>query len=297
MSKNTKKWIVNGLTFSRVITTLLLPVLCTIMSSTSFMLLIGAVLFTDFLDGKLARRWEVCTLFGSLSDMGADKLLGISLLTVLAVSYPIMAIPACLEIGIASVNTKSVLKGNKAKSKITGKIKMGVSFVSILSLLMIGASPEIANILSNINIDVNIFKELSNKIQELFKFDSDIITELCVSIDNDLSFLKEKFISYSKNIVDFIINNEETIKNTVIPATIASETATLVDYAKDYNKVKDNESKKLLEELRRYKEYIKDYKFKKYMKEIMFDEEYHEKTQDEPLIKKLMPNKNKMVDK
>ena len=71
----------------------------------------------------------------------------------------------------------------------------------------------------------------------------------------------------------------------------------MVDYSRDYNKIKDNESKKLLEELKRYKEYIKDYKLKKYMQDIMLNEEYHEKTVDEPLIKKLMPNKNKVVDK
>ena len=33
------------------------------------------------------------------------------------------------------------------------------------------------------------------------------------------------------------------------------------------------------------------------MEEILLNEEYHEKTLDEPLIKKLMPNKNKVVDK
>lgn len=258
MSKNTKKWIVNGLTFSRVITTMLMPVLCTIMSATSFMLLVGAVLFTDFLDGQLARRWDVCTLFGSLSDMGADKLLGISLLIVLAFSYPIMAIPAALEVLIASVNTKSVLKGNKAESKFIGKSKMWVTGISMASLLMIGASPEISNAL-----------EASN------------------------GTIKEMI----KSITDFFVTNKKIIENTVIPATILSETATLIDYAKDYDKVKDNESKKLLEELKKYKEYIKDYKFKKYMEEIMFNEEYHAKTVDQPLVKKLMPNKNKELDK
>ena len=30
------------------------------------------------------------------------------------------------------------------------------------------------------------------------------------------------------------------------------------------------------------------------MKEVMINEEYHEQTKDEPLIKKLMPNKNKI---
>lgn len=258
MDKNTKKWIVNILTSLRVVGTLILPVLCTCLSSTAFLLIVGAILFTDFLDGKLARRWDVSTLFGSLLDMGADKLFGISILIVLAFTYPIMAIPAGLEILIASVNIKSVLKGNKSKSKWSGKIKMGVSFFSVLSLLMIGASPELSVILENI----------SGTIKDMLK-----------------------------NITEFFINNKETIESIAIPATIVAETVTLADYAKDYSKIKDNESKKLLEELKKYKEYIKDYKFKKYMKEIMFDEEYHENTVDEPLVKKLMPNKNKVVDK
>jgi len=287
MSKNTKKWIVNGLTFSRVVTTMIMPLLCTIMSPTSFMLLIGAVLFTDFLDGQLARHWEVCTLFGSLSDMGADKILGISLLIVLAFTYPIMAIPAGLEILIASVNTKSVLKGNKAKSKWSGKIKMGVSFFSILSLLMIGASPEIKELLSK--IDIETFKNILIN----YNIDNSLINKIAGACDTVLKFIKE----YGTKMTEFFVNNKVAIENTVIPATIVAETATLVDYARDYNKIKDTESKKLLEELKKYKEYIKDYKFKKYMKEIMLNEEYHENTVDEPLIKKLMPNKNKVVDK
>ena len=117
--------------------------------------------------------------------------------------------------------------------------------------------------------------------------------EISLALENYSGTLRD----FGKNIADFFINNKEIIENTAIPATIAAEVATLVDYSRDYNKIKDNESKKLLEELKRYKEYIKDYKFKKYMEEIMFNEEYHEKTVDEPLIKKLMPNKNKVVDK
>lgn len=287
MDKNIKKWIVNILTSLRIVGTLILPVLCTCVSSTAFLLIVGAILFTDFLDGKLARRWEVSTLCGSLLDMGADKLFGISILIVLAFTYPIMAIPAGLEILIASINTKSVLKGNKAKSKWTGKIKMGVSFFSILALLMIGASPEIKELLSE--IDIETFKNIlvNNNI------DNSLINKIAVAFDKTLKFIKESGIKMT----DFFVNNKVAIENTVIPATIAAETVTLADYAKDYSKIKDNESKKLLEELKKYKEYLKDYKFKKYLKEVMFDEEYHENTVDEPLIKKLMPNKNKVVDK
>ena len=207
--KKLKKYIVNGLTFSRVLTTLAMPVLCTYMSSVSFLLLIGFVLFTDFLDGKLARRWEVCTLFGSLSDMGADKLLGISLLVVLAFSYPIMAIPACLEIGIASINLKSVLKGNKAKSKWSGKIKMGVSFFSLLSLLMIGVSPEISELLSK--IDINTFKNiLTTNIT-----DNNLVSKIAIEFDKILIFIKESGIKMT----DFFINNKKVIENIAIPAT------------------------------------------------------------------------------
>ena len=258
MDKNIKKWIVNILTSLRVAGTIFLPVLCTCVSSTTFLFIIGAILLTDLIDGKLARHWEVSTLFGSLFDMGADKLFGISILFVLALTYPIMIIPACLEIGIACVNLKSVLKGNKAKSRWMGKFKMGVSFVSITSLLLIGASPEIS-----------------------------------VALENNTGTINEMI----KNISNFFTNNKEIIESTVIPTAIAAESATLLDYVNEYKKVKDNESKKLLEELKRYKEYIKDYKFKKYMKEIMFNEEYHKQTVEEPLVKKLMPNKNKVVDK
>ena len=258
MSKKTKKCIVNGLTFTRVITTLLMPLLSTYMSATAFVLLIALVFFTDCLDGKLARHWEVCTLFGSLADMGADKLFGIALLVAISFVYPVMAIPAVIETAIAWINLNSVLKGNKAESKIFGKAKMWVIGVSITSLLMIGASPEIVN-----------------------------------ALENSTGTIKE----FIRDFANFFNNNKEVIESTVIPASVASEVATLVDYVKEYDKVKDNEKKKLLEELKKYKEYIKDYKFKKYMQEIMFNEEYHEKTTDEPLMKKLMPDKEKVVDK
>lgn len=287
MDKNTKKWIVNILTSLRVVGTLILPVLCTCLSSTAFLLIVGAILFTDFLDGKLARHWDVSTLCGSLLDMGADKLFGISILIVLAFTYPIMALPAGLEILIASINTKSVLKGNKAKSKWTGKIKMGVSFFSILALLMIGASPEIKELLTK--IDIETFKNILIN----HNIDNGIINKLAVACDTVLKFIKEN----GTKMTEFFVNNKVAIENTVIPATIAAETTTLVDYALDYNKIKDNESKKLIEELKKYKKYIKDYKFKKYMEEIMFNEEYHAKTVDQPLVKKLMPNKNKELDK
>ena len=224
---------------------------------------------TDFVDGQLARRFGVSTMFGSLLDMGSDKLFGMALLLVLSFTYPVMAIPLALELGIGYINTKSVLKGNKAKSSMIGKSKMWIVGLSTASLLMIGATPEISEYLSNVTV-------------------------------NPYSFCPraiEKNLDYLKKLFEFVNNNKEIIANSAISASIISETVTLGDYVKDYNKVKDYKKKKLIDELKRYKKYLKEYGLKDYMKEVMINEEYHEQTKDEPLIKKLMPNKNKRVDK
>ena len=257
MNKKTKTYIVNGLTLSRVLATFSMPILYTCLSSSMFFLLIGIILLTDCIDGKLARKWDVSTIFGSLADMGADKLLGVAILLILSFSYPIMLLPIAIELGISIVNTKSALKGNIGKSKQIGRLKMWVMGITMTSLLMLGATPEISEYLSNANIDENLFK----------------------------------------NVNDFLTKNKNTIENVVIPASIISETATLIDYAKDYKKVKNNEKTKMIAELKKFREFLKDYELKKYIDDVLLNEEYYKKTKDEPLVKKLMPNKNKSVDK
>lgn len=292
-NKTLKKLIVNGLTLSRVAGTIAMPVLFNVLSAPAFIATIAAILFTDFLDGQLARKWEVSTIFGSVADMAADKLFGMALLLALSFTYPIMIIPLALELLIGKINIENVLKGNVAKSNLIGKGKMWVVGISITALLMIGAAPEIANSLSEINTDVNFFKEISNKIQEIFKFHSDYLTKISEIRDNSLSFIKTHLVNFSKYLMNLISNNKENIKNVVIPATILSETATVADYIKDYKKVKENERLYLIDELKKYREYLKKYKLKDYMKEVIFNEEYYNKTQEEPFVKKLMPNKDK----
>ena len=111
MEKKIKKIIVNGLTLSRIGATILLPVLIGSLSAISFLLLMGAILFTDCLDGLLARKWKVSTLFGSLADMTADKIFGIAMLVVLSTMYPLMLIPLSLEVLIGTININNTLHG------------------------------------------------------------------------------------------------------------------------------------------------------------------------------------------
>ena len=98
MSKVIKKIIVNSLTFSRILGTILMPILYINLDSYIFLIVIGLLLLTDFFDGLLAKVWNVRTLFGSLLDMLADKLLALSILVILGLIYKLMFIPLIIEI-------------------------------------------------------------------------------------------------------------------------------------------------------------------------------------------------------
>ena len=99
--------------------------------------------FTDFLDGLLARKWGVSTIFGSLLDMSADKIFGISLLVVLSTMYPIMTIPLVLEVLIGAINIKNAKNGGLGKSSEIGRIKTWVMGLSVCSILLTGLSNDL----------------------------------------------------------------------------------------------------------------------------------------------------------
>jgi len=215
-NKKLKKYIVNGITLTRVLTTIAMPFLFTALSSTMFLVLIACVLLTDFVDGFLARKWNVSTLFGSLADMGADKLLGIAILSVLSLAYPIMLLPLTLELLIGNINMNNTLKGDIGKSSQIGRIKMWVIGIGMASLLMIGATPEISGYLSNIKIDETTFKELIEKLQEILNTNNETLTKISVNVDNITQEMKETALEVVKDSIDFINNNRKTIENVAI---------------------------------------------------------------------------------
>jgi len=229
-NKKLKKYIVNGITLTRVLTTIAMPFLFTALSSTMFLVLIACVLLTDFVDGFLARKWNVSTLFGSLADMGADKLLGIAILSVLSLAYPIMLLPLTLELLIGNINMNNTLKGDIGKSSQIGRIKMWVIGIGMASLLMIGATPEISGYLSNIKIDETTFKELIEKLQEILNTNNETLTKISVNVDNITQEMKETALEVVKDSIDFINNNRKTIENVAISTSTIAELVTAIDY-------------------------------------------------------------------
>jgi len=124
--------IVNSITMIRIIGTLIMPLVYVLLSPGGLVVYIICLLLTDALDGMLARRLKACTLFGSILDIAADKLLGISTLAVLARYYPIMLLPIITETLIMIINTNAAFRGTKVESSVLGKIKTIVLSIAII---------------------------------------------------------------------------------------------------------------------------------------------------------------------
>ena len=257
--KNTKvkKIIVNGLTLSRVAGTIAMPLMVNTLSAPIFLLVVAAILFTDCLDGILARHWKVSTIFGSLLDMGADKLFGFAVLITLSTMYPIMSIPLILETLIAGVNIKAAENNSVAKSSEIGRIKTWVMGLSMCSLLLTGLSPELAASLESVNI-----QSISPAMNEL------------------LNLIKE----IGNKVLNFVNQNKQTIESISTTASITAESIVATDYTIKAIKGKDKNSN-------RYKiaELIKNKKFVEYAKKVLFDENYYKETKDMPILEKLCP--------
>lgn len=263
-NKKAKKIIVNSLTLSRVIGTIIMPFYFNVLSPIMFITLVAIILFTDFLDGALARQWGVSTIFGSLADMTADKLFGISILIILLRMYPSMAIPLALETIIAGINVIAAKQGSIGKSSELGRIKTWVLGLSMCALLLTGLSPELIMSL------------------EVLKVDSSIIETI-------------------KKTMNFIINNKGTIESVAKTAAITSEVLVASDYAIKSIKNPDRGSKnyKLSEYIKnkKYRDYIKkvwlDEKYYRETKEVPIFEKLTPPEYREVKVKKLTLDNNK----
>ncbi len=79
-------------------------------------ILFGSACATDALDGFLARRWNVESTYGKVTDPLADKMLVMSALLLNGITInPLMLAPFILESGIAIVNIKDFMKDVELK--------------------------------------------------------------------------------------------------------------------------------------------------------------------------------------
>lgn len=105
----------------------------------AFIVLIAS--FTDFLDGFIARKFDMVTEFGKLLDPIADKLMQFALLFVLLVQYKSMYILVIIflvkEITMAITGYKFLKKGKKLNgAKWFGKVATAVFYATMFTLIL-----------------------------------------------------------------------------------------------------------------------------------------------------------------
>ena len=102
--------------------------------------IVGAVLFcvaaaTDWVDGRLARRWEVTSKLGSFLDTTADKLLVsgvlIALLAAERASPWVVALIIGRELVLMGLRGMIASEGEVMAPSLLGKLKTSVQFLAI----------------------------------------------------------------------------------------------------------------------------------------------------------------------
>lgn len=97
--------------------------------------LFGIAAFTDFLDGYLARRWDLTTVLGAFLDSTADKLLvtGVlmALISVDRASIWVALIIVLREFVVMALRGLAAIEGELVKPSVWGKLKAVVQFVAI----------------------------------------------------------------------------------------------------------------------------------------------------------------------
>lgn len=109
-----------------------------------FMAFLAAILFsiaaiTDYLDGYIAREWNLITNFGKVMDPIADKLLVCSSLIMMVERNWIPGWVVCViiarEIGISGLRSMVAHDGTDISASNLGKYKTGFQIAAIIPLL------------------------------------------------------------------------------------------------------------------------------------------------------------------
>ena len=142
--------IANKLTLLRIV--LIVPFIIILLLGPNSLIyrLIAFVIFsvaslTDFLDGYLARKFNLITNFGKLMDPLADKIL---VLSSLMVFVELKYVPAWMVIVIIArdflingIRSLAASKGNVIPAGNLGKIKTTTQMIAILLIILLGRSP------------------------------------------------------------------------------------------------------------------------------------------------------------
>lgn len=130
----------NALTLLRILLTIFFVITFSISSTWSSgvaFIIFALAAFTDWLDGYVARRYELCTNFGRLMDPLADKILVASALICLIPIFPawVVVIIIAREFLITGLRLLAVDRGIVLSADLLGKQKTTWQLITILFYL------------------------------------------------------------------------------------------------------------------------------------------------------------------
>ena len=129
--KYVKFTIVNLITFSRVLGSVILPIIYFTKGIEWLGFFVVILFLTDCIDGKLSRFWQVESFFGGFLDSIGDKLFAFVMITILSYEYPAMLIVLLLEFIIFVINTLAFSENKNVQSSKMGKFKTFILDTSI----------------------------------------------------------------------------------------------------------------------------------------------------------------------
>ena len=130
----------NKLTVLRIA---LIPVCCLLLGLNLMYWAAGVFLlaaFTDFLDGYIARKQKLVTVFGKFADPVADKLLVLTAMIFLCQMDLLPAWAVCVvaarELMVDGLRLVAVNKGKVVAAGLLGKLKTNAQFLCVLSAML-----------------------------------------------------------------------------------------------------------------------------------------------------------------
>jgi len=251
--------IVNSITGTRFLASFLILPIFKALGGIGAAIYSGIFLATDFIDGKLARKFKASTFFGAAFDGATDKTFGILSFGILMTQNPIVfSIPLLLETMIVLAQNKKMKKGMNVKTNMIGKIKTVFLGLSV-----------VASFIAVDLLDIKPFVEY-------IKYSS---LDKVASIKESLLLLGIELPMIIMQILTFNSYNKESKKDDVVEKDTLNKELSIEEDIERINKSLENitEQKALLEEKMNLLEKMKA------LKGVLFDPEYYENNKDMPI--------------
>ena len=154
--KSINMTIVNLITLSRLIGSILLPIIYHKEGISITAIVIIFLYLTDAIDGFLARRLKISTFFGSILDGISDKLLNVMSFIILGIEYNIMFCPLIIEIAIFYTFYSTYRYGGNIQSSRIGKNKTIVLAISVIICFILLSLPTLNIFINYTDLIINM---------------------------------------------------------------------------------------------------------------------------------------------